>query len=140
MPRDTIVNEITIEAPDMMLNLEQLIKNHVEAIDKLKLEIKQTREMFEDSFSSNPTYREHSERVKEVTKGKTSVRAEILKQPAVANLQQKLKDLKFDMNEKQKTLSDLLIDYKEQTGAQQLELFDGRLMEMQTTVKLVRSR
>jgi predicted RNase H-like nuclease (RuvC/YqgF family) len=94
--------------------------------------------MYDDSFNSNPTYHEHKERVKEVTNAKNSVRREIAKQPAVAQLEQKTKDLRFDINESQKTLSDLLADYKEQTGATQLELFDGRTMELVTTVKLVR--
>src|SRR5215469_7413123 len=67
-----------------LLNLEDLIKNHIEAIDKLKIELKQQREMYEDSFNSNPTYREHVEKVKDVTKAKNSVRQEISKQPSVA--------------------------------------------------------
>jgi hypothetical protein len=136
---DPIVNERRIEhKADDLLSMEDLIKNHVKKIEELKLELKQNREMYDDSFNNNPTYREHQERVKEVTKGKNSVRAEIAKQPAVAQLEQKTKDLRFDINESQKTLSDLLTDYKEQTGATQLELFDGRTMELVTTVKLVR--
>ena len=51
-----------------MLSLEELIKNHIESIEKLKLEVKQAKEMFDDSFESNPTYREHMEKVKDVTK------------------------------------------------------------------------
>src|SRR5438270_9855216 len=104
-----------------LLSLEELIKNHIEAIEKLKLELKTQREMYEDSFNSNPTYREHTEKVKDVSKGKNSVRQEISKQPAVATLAQKVKDLRFDMNEQSKTLSDLLQDYHEQTGANSIE-------------------
>src|SRR5688572_12345514 len=77
------------------LNLEELNKNHIEAIDKLKIELKQQREMFEDSFSNKPTYRENVEKVKDVNKAKLSVRAEIAKQPSVANLKQKVDDLRF---------------------------------------------
>lgn len=121
-----------------LLSLEELIKNHIEAIDKLKIELKQQREMFEDSFNNNPTYREHMERVKEVTKAKNSVRQEIAKQPSVATLAQKVKDLRFDMNEKSKTLSDLLQDYIEQTGATSIETRDGKVLEIIRTSKLVR--
>jgi len=121
-----------------MLNLEELIKNHIESIDKLKLEIKAQREMLEDSFNNNPTYHEHDERVKEVTKAKNSVRQEIAKQPSVATLNQKVKDLRFDMNEKSKTLSDLLQDYHEQTGASSIETRDGKVLEIVSTAKLVR--
>lgn len=121
-----------------MYNMEELIKNHVENIQKLQLELKQKREMLDDSFNSNPTYREHADRVKEVSKAKASVRAEIAKQPAVASLAQQVKDIRFDLNEKKKTLSDLLLDYKEQSGAQQLELFGGSIVEIVTTAKLVK--
>lgn len=121
----------------VLLNLEELIKNHIEAIDKLKIEIKQQREMLEDSFNNNPTYREHMERVKEVTKSKNSVRQEISKQPSVAQLAQKVKDLNFDKNEKNKTLSDLLQDYREQTGATQIETRDGKVLEIVSTSRLV---
>ncbi|HVA96214.1 MAG TPA: hypothetical protein VND99_01040 [Candidatus Acidoferrales bacterium] len=121
-----------------LLNLEELIKNHIEAIDKLKLELKTQREMLEDSFNTNPTYHEHVERVKEVTKAKNSVRQEISKQPSVATLNQKVKDLRFDMNEKNKTLSDLVQDYHEQTGATTIETRDGKVLEIVSTAKLVR--
>lgn len=121
-----------------LLNLEELIKNHIEAIDKLKIEIKQQREMLEDSFNNNPTYHEHVEKVKEVTKAKNSVRQEIAKQPSVATLNQKVKDLRFDMNEKSKTLSDLLQDFREQTGATQIETRDGKVLEIVSTLSLVR--
>lgn len=119
------------------LNLEELIKNHIDAIDKLKDELKQAREMFEDSFNNNPTYKEHLDRVKEVTKGKNSVRQEIAKQPSVATLEQKVKDLRFDMNEQSKTLSDLLQDYKEQTGATSIETRNGKVLEIVSVAKLV---
>jgi|SRR6185437_3054325 len=121
-----------------LLSLEELIKNHIESIEKLKLEVKQQREMYEDSFNSNPTYREHDEKVKEVSKGKNSVRQEISKQPSVSMLAQKIKDLRFDMNEKSKTLSDLLQDYIEQTGATSIETRDGKVLEIIRTSKLVK--
>lgn len=139
------VDEETLDVPvtgadqaSALLSLEELIKNHIEAIDKLKLELKTQREMYEDSFNSNPTYREHDERVKDVSKAKNSVRQEISKQPSVANLAQKIKDLRFDMNEQSKTLSDLLQDYIEQTGATSIETRDGKVLEIVRTSKLVR--
>lgn len=121
-----------------LLSLEELIKNHIESLEKLKVELRQQREMFEDSFNNNPTYHEHMEKVNEVTKAKNSVRQEILKQPSVAMLSQKVKDLRFDMNEKGKTLSDLLQDFKEQTGATQIETRDGKVLQIISTSKLVK--
>lgn len=119
------------------LNLEELIKNHIEAIDKLKDELKQAREMFEDSFNNNPTYREHVEKVKEANKAKASVRSEIAKQPSVATLKQKVDDIRFDLGEQSKTLSDLLQDYKDQTGATEIEARNGKIYAIVSVSKLV---
>jgi xylose isomerase len=123
-----------------MLNLEELIKNHIEAIEKMKLELKTAREMFEDSFNNNPTYREHLDKVKDVQKAKNSVRAEIAKQPSVATLEQKVKDIRFDISEQSKTLSDLLQDYKDQTGATSIEMRNGKILEIISTSRLVPSK
>jgi hypothetical protein len=120
------------------LNLEELIKNHIDSIDKLKDELRQAREMFEDSFANDPTYKENVDRVKEVTKLKNQVRQQIAKQPSVATLDQKVKDIRFDINEKGKTLSDLLQDYKEQTGATSIETRNGQVLEIVSTSRLVR--
>jgi len=133
--------EVPVSGEDQagaLLSLEELIKNHIEAIDKLKIELKTQREMYEDSFNTNPTYHEHIEKVKDVTKAKNSVRQEISKQPSVAMLAQKVKDLRFDMNEQSKTLSDLLQDYTEQTGATSIETRDGKVLEIVRTSRLVR--
>ena len=120
-----------------LLSLEELIKNHVQSMDKLRLELKQVREMFDDSFTNNTTYREHAERVKDATKARSQVKQQITKQPSVAQLDQKIKDLRFDISEKNKTLSDLLQEYMTQTGATQLEV-DGQTLEIVSVSKLVR--
>lgn len=137
---DTSTDQATVgsDAAAALLSLEELIKNHVESIDKMREEIKQVREMFEDSFGNNPTYVEHTERAKKAAKERNSVRQQIAKQPSVATLAQKLKDMRFDINEQTKTLSDLLQDYHEQTGATQIEARNGQLMEIVSTAKLVR--
>ena len=121
-----------------LLSLEELIKNHVENMDKLKSDLRVQKEMFEDSFNNNPTFREHNDRVKEARKKLSSVRQEIAKQPSVTTLGQKIKDMRFDLGELGKTLSGLLDDYKQMTGATQIELRDGSVMEIVSTSKLVR--
>src|SRR6266404_3826940 len=115
--QDTVIEGEELEVPvsgedqaNALLSLEELIKNHIEAIDKLKIELKTQREMYEDSFNTNPTYHEHIEKVK---------------------------DVRFDMNEQSKTLSDLLQDYTEQTGATSIETRDGKVLEIVRTSRLV---
>lgn len=139
----TVEPEVAIEPTESepaatYLNLEELIKNHIESAAKLKAEIKANREMFDDSFNNNPTYRENDEKVKEAMKAKLSVKKQIASQPSVALLAQKLKDLRFDLSETNQTLSELLKDFREQTGATQIETRDGKMMEIVSTMKLVK--
>jgi transcriptional regulator of met regulon len=132
---EEVVNEIQVQSESQAL--ENLIKQHCEALDNLRQELSAARDMFNDSFNNNPTYREHDERVKEVAKAKAQVRLVILKQPSVANLEQKIKDIRFDINERNLTLSALLLEYKSQTKATQLDLF-GETLEIVETAKLVK--
>lgn len=122
----------------VLLSLEELIKNHIDSIDKLRNELKQVREMFEDSFTNNPTYRELSEQAQEAAKKKNKLKQEITKQPAVAQIAQKMKDLRFDLSEQSKTLSALVEDYRTQTGATQIETNNGQILDIVSTAKLVK--
>ncbi len=142
MKNDPIAEVRTIKQsqPDEMLTLEELIKNHIQKIDELNEEIKNHKEMFEDSFNNDPLYREHTETVKKATKAKKAVRDQIRKQPSVAQLEHELKDMQFEQKEMKKTLSDLLLDYKERTGATQLELFDGQIVEIVESAKVVKAK
>jgi|GEM_PF-469791 len=138
-PKKTMkINGGSVDNSAGLLNLEELINNHIESIEKLKEELKQAREMFDDSFNNDPTYKENLDKVKEVVKAKNSVRQNIAKQPSVASIEQKVKDLRFDISESNKTLSDLLQDYKEQTGATEIETRNGVLLEIVSTAKLVK--
>ncbi len=131
---EVAIDGSTPDASATFLNLEELIKNHIESAGKLRDEIKANREMYDDSFGNNPTYRENDEKVKEVTKAKLSVKKQIGSQPSVALISQKLKDLRFDLNENNQTLSELLKDFREQTGATQIETRDGKVMEIVSTM------
>lgn len=135
--RSLKINDGQTGAQDF-LNLAELINNHIESIDKLKDELKAAREMYEDSFNNDPTYKENEDKVKEVTKAKNAVRQQIAKQPSVATLEQKVKDLRFDISESSKTLSDLLQDYKDQTGATEIETRNGQILEIVSTSRLVK--
>ncbi len=131
-------NEGTEEAASF-LSLEELIKNQIDSIAKLKEELKAQKEMFDDSFNNSPAYHENTEKVKDATKAKLSVKKQISTQPSVAILAEKVKDLRFDINEKNQTLSDLLKDYHEKTKATQIETNDGKVMEIVSTLKLVKA-
>jgi hypothetical protein len=122
---------------DVLLSLEEMINNNIESIDKLRIELKLQREMFEDTFANNPTYREQSEKVKEVTKVKSQTRQQLMNQPSVLQLANKIKSNRAEIKERQSALSDYLKEYQRMTGATEIEGRDGKIREIINDAKLV---
>jgi DNA repair exonuclease SbcCD ATPase subunit len=134
---DAVSDTPDVTEVDVLMSLEEMIKNNIESIDKLRNELKQQREMFEDSFNNNPTYRENSERVKEVNKVKSTTRQQIMNQPSVLQLANKIKSARAEIKERQGALSDYLKEYQRMTGATEIEGRDGKIREIVNDAKLI---
>lgn len=122
----------------ILLNLEEMIKNYVQSLDKLREEKKKIQEMFEDSFANNPTYRENADKAKEALKVKATTRQQIASQPSVIALAQKLKGLGSDIKERQVALSDYLLEYQRLSGANEIEDNEGQIREIINSAKLIK--
>lgn len=122
----------------VLLNLEEMIKNYIVSLDKLREEKKKLQEMFDDSFVNNPTYRENAEKAKEALKVKATTRQQIASQPAVIAIAQKVKGLSADIKESQNSLSDYLLEYQRMTGANEIEDNDGQIREIINSAKLIK--
>lgn len=120
------------------LNLESLIKTYAGKIDSLKKELKEKTQMMKDAFEGDAIYREHAEKAKEANRIKSATKQQILKQPVMAELSEKIKDIKFDISEQNAILADYLNQYRQQTGATQIEMEDGEVMEIVSVTKLVK--
>jgi hypothetical protein len=126
------------DATQQFLELEGLIKNYVAQINNLKAELKKHQELYKDSFESDSVYQEHSEKAKEAAKLRSETKSQILKQPALATLAEKIADYKSEIKEIQDTLSDYLLQYQNQTGLSEIETGDGETMIIVQSAKLVK--
>lgn|SRR3989338_6575706 len=122
----------------ILMNLDELIKSNIASLDKLAIELKKQREMFDDSFNNDPTFREHAEKAKEANKVKATTKAQIMRQPAVAQLSEKVKNLRSEIKERQLSLSDYLREYSRMTGVNQIEGHDGEVREIVQEFKLIK--
>lgn len=122
----------------VLLSIEELIKSNVAALDKLSTELKQLRNMFEDSFNNDPVYREHAELAKEAAKVKNATRQQIIKQPSIAAMNEKIKGLRAEMKERQMSLSEYLAEYYRMTGNNEVEGQDGEVREIVNEFRLVK--
>ena len=122
----------------VIIELEGSIKGHLSAIDRLSEELKKHREMLEDIFTNDSTYQQHSEQAKEATKIKTKTKQQILKQPHVADISNKVKDMRSELKELKEALSDYLREYQRLSGVNEIEGDDGEIREIVYVAKLVK--
>ncbi len=123
---------------DVLFSLEEMIKNNIASLDSLREEVKKQREMFEDVFINDETFRLNTEKAKEANKAKNTTRQQILAQPAVAAISAKVKSLRTDIKERQAALSDYLQEYQRMTGATEIEGKDGELRDIINNSKVVK--
>ncbi len=122
----------------VLTSLDELIKNHVKSIDKLRVEVKKQQDMINDGFQNDPVYRENEAKAKEATKVKNTTKQQIMKQPAMMTLSNKVKSMKAELKDKQFALSDYLLEYQRLSGANQIETDDGQVLEIVNVAKVIR--
>lgn len=122
----------------VLLSLESLIKSNITSTDKLRNEVKEQRQMLEDVFLNNATYQEHLKIAKEAAKVKSATRSQLMKQPSVMAIANKVKGISSDIKEHQAALSDYLQEYQRLTGASEIEGEDGELREIINSSKVIK--
>lgn len=120
------------------LNLEGLIKNYSSQIENIKQEIRKQKQLLDDSFENDVVYREHEEKAKEANRVKQETKLQILNQPALASLRDKMDDFRLQIKELEATLSDYLLQYQKMTGSNEIEGDDGEIRIIVNTAKLVK--
>lgn len=129
--------EISSQA-ETLVTITGLIQNYISSIDRLKKELTENRQMLEDSFMNDETYKEKDAKAKQAVKEKNVLKQQILKQPALMTLSEKIKDLRISLKDSKQQLSDYLQEYQKLTGANEIEDAQGNLSEIRYTVRLVR--
>lgn len=120
------------------LDWEAKIRRTLGLIGRAKEELKKDREMLEDAFETDTVYHEHAEEANEARKVRMATKQQILKDPAVAQLDEKVKSMRIQIKELQESLSKDLQQYQEETGAKQIEGEDGEILDIVNKVKLVK--
>jgi predicted nuclease with TOPRIM domain len=123
---------------ESVLKLEGMINRFLADIDKLKEQSKAQKQMFDDAFKNDAEYAKQNDKVKEETKKRTGIKQRILKQPAVAQLQSKLNELKEEVKDAQSGLASYVQRYYQVSGSNQIMGTDGEMREIILVPKLVK--
>lgn len=122
----------------VLTSLDELIKATVASMDRLRVEMKKHKEMLEDAYNNDPVYHENAEQAKAAAKKKNETKQNILKQPAMQTIANKVKTMVAEIKDKQFSLSDYLLEYQRLSGANQIEVGNGEILEIVNTAKVVR--
>ncbi len=128
----------TTDAVTPLLSLESMIREALPQLENLKKETKTKKEMLDDALNNDETYKLHTEKVKEATKIKTATKQQLLKQPALKQLTEDLKDLREQTKELQASLSEYLSEYARLSGAREIEDANGEVLDIVYAAKLVK--
>lgn len=140
MADDLQNSSTTAGSADTLLTVTNLISNYLTQLDRDQKELTAQRQMLEDAFANDSTYKEHNDAAKAAAKIRNATKAQILKQPGLMELNQKVRDLREDMKATKEALSEYLQEYARLTGSRTIEGPNGELQEIVYQAKLVKSQ
>lgn len=129
----------TIE-PEVLLNLETMIKDYLVDIRKTQEKIKTQKEMYKQSFEQDAGYAEVEEQQKEVKRQVAAAKDKIVKTEAVQAVETEIRSLSEDLRELQNLLSENLNHYANMTQKNEFTGPDGEVLKIVRTAKLVKPR
>lgn len=114
----------------------EVVRRRLTVIEKSKEELKKLKEMHNDAFLNDELFTKADKIVKEATQKRKEIQAQLSKQPAIAELIGKMKDLKEQLKSEEESLADELMDYYRTAGVMEIEDADGNVQEFVITVRL----
>lgn len=120
----------------LLLKIEEMIKTHIAQIEQLQEDITKHRDMVNDIFVNDETFQKHDKVAKEASRIRSNTKKQIMKRGDVADLSNKLMDLRSEVNDLQTGLSDYLREYQRLSGSNEIEGEDGQIREIVFVAKL----
>ena len=136
---DQLVSDTAGNQSTLLLELENLIKNHLVQIDTLRQEVRDHKEMLGNILANDPTYQKHQEAAQQAAKVKAATRAQLLKGAQAGQLADEIRTKTASGKELQTALSEYLGEYQRLSGLSEIEGPDGEMRKIVYIAKLVKS-
>ena len=114
----------------------EVVRRRLTVIENAKVELRKLKEMHNDAFLNDELYVKADKIVKEATQKRKDIQNELAKQPAIADIAGKLKDLKEQIKSEEVSLADELMEYYKTAGVMEIEDADGNVREFQISIRL----
>ncbi len=136
----TTESTLTEDNSTVISSLDEMIKLNFKRIGELAAEQKQAKDMIEDALAGSENYKNASEKAQESTNEKNSVKKTLQSTPEMLNLLNKLKEIASELKEKKLALSDYVLEYQRLSGATEVDLGNGEVMQIENSAKLVKRK
>jgi len=118
------------------VELTTIIKRYLADIDKLKSDLKLTRQIFDDAFKNDVNYAKEEEKVKAASRERNAVKQSITKKPEVETVTAKIRQIREEIKAAQEALSGYLYEYQRVSGATTIEDNEGEVLQIIPTYRL----
>ncbi len=136
---NTSSHEIVGESKvDAIIRIESIIKKNLFNIMQLQEDVKMQNDMLNDIFENDKTFKDHADKAKMAIRQRNSTKMEIMRQSQAATVVNKIKDLKDELKDLKKSLSDYVLEFNRVSGLNQITDSDGKILEIVYSTKLVR--
>ncbi|KXK08587.1 MAG: hypothetical protein UZ21_OP11001000577 [Microgenomates bacterium OLB22] len=128
------------DAAMMVIELEKAIKTYVMGIRSKQETLREQAQSIKDAVEQDATVQNINLRMQEIQMELKKAKDQIMQTTAVQTAREEVKGLKMDIKEMQTNLSKRLLEYKELTQSDQIELDDGVLHTIHQHAKLVKKK
>lgn len=141
---DISTDEVIAEQPvspnqgESLLEIESMILRFISDMEKLRGDIREQNDMFKSSYESDSTYSQKKEEADKIKKEVTATKQVLVKSPAAAHAEGKVKELKDELKGMQETLTTLLKQRQKLTENPQILRDNGEVYEVKTKISLVK--
>lgn len=136
-PQEVVEGEVTTPAvagesgdASTLVTVTNLIQNYLAQINENKRLLIEHKQMVDDALNNDETYKKHSDAAKEAAKVKMATKKQLMQQPNLRELAEKIKDLTADMKAARESLSQYLQQYHQLTDSNQFEDGKGEVLDI----------
>lgn len=134
-------NVVTSEQPvqDSLFELQAYTIKSVDSIRSIEEQIKEAGKMLKEALLGNETYRNQEEEVRDTTKTRNELKKQLMENPELHSLAERIKSLRNDLKERKETQSHTALEYSRQSGEERITAPDGTVYEIVKVAKLVKA-
>lgn len=134
----TIVQAAENNQGQSLIEIESLILRFISDMEKLRQDIKDQNDMFKSAYESDVTYAKQQEEQEKAKKVAAATKEVLVKTPAAAAAESKVKELKDELKGIQDSITMLLKQRQKLTENPQILRDNGEVYEVKTKITLAK--